>query len=96
MPRSNWTNPRPPQGCCARSPPRPSPNRPVGNITLTETTRDTASHFFIDALPAGTHVFETGVRIQHAGIYQTGIATIRCMYTPAFAAHSGSVPVTAE
>lgn len=59
-----------------------------------ETTRDTASHFFIDSLPAGTHVFETGVRIQHAGTYQTGIATIRCMYAPAFAAHSGSTPVT--
>jgi hypothetical protein len=58
-----------------------------------ETTRDTASHFFIDALPAGTHVFETAVRIQHAGSYQTGIATLRCMYAPAFAAHcnKGSV-----
>ncbi|MBN8460830.1 MAG: tetratricopeptide repeat protein [Verrucomicrobia bacterium] len=58
-----------------------------------ETTRDTASHFFIDALPAGTHVFETGVRVQHAGTYQSGIATIRCMYAPAFASHSGSVPI---
>ena len=67
-----------------------------GGLGYSETTRDTASHFFIDALPVGTHVFETGVRIQHAGTYQTGIATIRCMYAPAFAAHSGSVEVTAE
>jgi hypothetical protein len=67
-----------------------------GGLGYYETTRDTASHFFIDALPVGTHVFETGVRIQHAGTYQTGIATIRCMYAPAFAAHSGSVEVTAE
>ena len=56
-----------------------------------ETTRDSASHFFIDTLPAGTHVFETSVRVQHAGIYQTGIAEIRCMYAPEFNAHSGSV-----
>ncbi len=61
-----------------------------------ETTRDTASHFFIDTLPPGTHVFETSARIQHAGVYQTGVAEIRCMYAPAFAAHSASVAVTAE
>ena len=56
-----------------------------------EETRDTASHFFIDTLPAGTHVFETSVRVQHAGIYQTGIAEIQCMYAPEFSAHSASV-----
>jgi hypothetical protein len=58
-----------------------------------EMTRDTASHFFIDRLPPGTHVFETSVRVQHRGNYQTGIAEIRCMYAPEFAAHSGSLPV---
>ena len=56
-----------------------------------EVTRDSASHFFIDALPAGTHVFETSVRAQHAGIYQTGVAEINCMYAPGFSAHSASV-----
>ncbi|MCW1925573.1 MG2 domain-containing protein [Luteolibacter arcticus] len=61
-----------------------------------EVTRDTASHFFIDRLPPGTHVFETSVRVQHAGKYQTGIAEIRCMYAPEFNAHSGSVEMTVE
>jgi hypothetical protein len=61
-----------------------------------EVTRDTASHFFIDRLPPGTHVFETSVRIQHAGKYQTGIAEIRCMYAPEFNAHSDSVPIAVE
>ncbi|MCX6876248.1 MAG: hypothetical protein NTW21_20945 [Verrucomicrobia bacterium] len=56
-----------------------------------EVTRDTASHFFIDTLPAGTHVFETSVRVQHAGDYQSGVAEIRCMYAPEFNAHSASV-----
>ena len=60
-----------------------------------EVTRDTASHFFIDSLPAGTHVFETGVRVQHAGTYQTGIAEIRCMYAPEFSAHSASLKIEA-
>ncbi len=56
-----------------------------------EVTRDTASHFFVDRLPPGTHVFESSVRVQHAGQYQTGFAEIRCMYAPEFNAHSGSV-----
>lgn len=58
-----------------------------------EVTRDTASHFFIDRLPPGTHVFETGVRIQHAGVYQTGSAEIRCLYAPEFNAHSASLAI---
>ncbi len=61
-----------------------------------EVTRDTASHFFIDRLPPGTHVFETSVRVQHAGDYQTGIAEVRCMYAPEFAAHSASLEIKAE
>jgi len=56
-----------------------------------EETRDTASHFFIDTLPSGTHVFESSVRVQHVGIYQTGVAEIRCMYAPEFSAHSASI-----
>ncbi|WP_367872288.1 alpha-2-macroglobulin [Luteolibacter sp. Populi] len=61
-----------------------------------EVTRDTASHFFIDRLPPGTHVFETSVRVQHAGKYQSGIAEIRCMYAPEFNAHSASVGMVVE
>lgn len=61
-----------------------------------EVTRDTASHFFIDWLPAGTHVFEYAVRVQHVGAYQTGWAEIRCMYAPEFNSHSQSLPLTVE
>jgi len=61
-----------------------------------EVTRDAASHFFIDRLPPGVHVFETSVRVQHAGEYQSGIAEVRCMYAPEFAAHSASVGIQAE
>lgn len=56
-----------------------------------EVTRDTASHFFIDTLPAGIHVFESSVRVQHSGTYQTGCAEIRCMYAPEFNAHTASI-----
>ncbi|MDF1812714.1 MAG: alpha-2-macroglobulin family protein [Verrucomicrobiales bacterium] len=55
-----------------------------------ETTRDTATHFFIDYLPKGTYVFEYSVRVQHRGEYQSGMANIQCMYAPEFNSHSQS------
>ena len=55
-----------------------------------ESTRDTASHFFIDYLPKGTYVFEYASRVQHRGQYQTGMASIQCMYAPEFNSHSES------
>jgi hypothetical protein len=67
--------------------------RSQDGLAYYEVTRDTASHFFIDRLPPGTHVFETSVRIQHAGVYRTGTAEIRCLYAPEFNAHSGSVAI---
>jgi hypothetical protein len=56
-----------------------------------ESTRDTASHFFIDYLPKGTYVFEYSTRVQLRGQYQTGIAEIQCMYAPEFNSHSESL-----
>jgi uncharacterized protein YfaS (alpha-2-macroglobulin family) len=58
-----------------------------------ETTRDTASHFFIDYLSKGVYVFEYSTRIQHRGQYQTGLAEIQCMYAPEFNSHSASLPL---
>jgi hypothetical protein len=58
-----------------------------------ESTRDTASHFFIDYLPKGVYVFEYSTRIQLRGEYQTGVAEIQCMYAPEFNSHSESIPL---
>jgi hypothetical protein len=55
-----------------------------------ESTRDTATHFFMDYLPKGVYVFEYSTRVQHKGKYQTGIASIQCMYAPEFNSHSES------
>lgn len=55
-----------------------------------ESTRDTASHFFIEYLPKGTYVFEYSSRIQLRGQYQTGLAEIQCLYAPEFNSHSES------
>ena len=59
-----------------------------------ESTRDTASHFFIDYLPKGQYVFEYSTRVQLRGDYQTGFATIQCMYAPEFNSHSESLPIS--
>jgi uncharacterized protein YfaS (alpha-2-macroglobulin family) len=55
-----------------------------------ESTRDAATHFFIDYLPKGTYVFEYSTRVQLKGEYQSGIAEIQCMYAPEFNSHSES------
>ena len=61
-----------------------------------QSTRDTASHFFIDYLPRGTYVFEYSVRVQLRGQYQTGFAQIQCMYAPEFNSHSNSIELTVK
>lgn len=61
-----------------------------------ESTRDTASHFFIEYLPKGTYVFETSARVQLRGAYQSGVAEIQCLYAPEFNSHSGSVSLKVE
>ena len=61
-----------------------------------ESTRDTASHFFIDYLPKGTYVFEYSSRVQLRGEYQTGMAEIQCMYAPEFNSHSESFPLVVK
>jgi uncharacterized protein YfaS (alpha-2-macroglobulin family) len=61
-----------------------------------ESTRDTASHFFIDYLPKGTYVFEYSTRVVHRGQYQTGMAEIQCMYAPEFNSHSASIELQVQ
>jgi hypothetical protein len=61
-----------------------------------ESTRDTASHFFIEYLPKGTYVFEYPLRVVHRGEYQSGMAHIECMYAPEFNSHSASVALTVK
>jgi hypothetical protein len=56
-----------------------------------ESTRDTATDFFIDYLPKGVYVFEYSTRVQLKGRYQTGIAEIQCMYAPELNSHSESL-----
>ena len=53
-----------------------------------QSTRDTATHYYIDRLNKGTFVLETSYRVQQRGTFVGGLATIQCMYAPEFTAHS--------
>ena len=66
-----------------------------GGLGVYESTRDLATHFFIDHLPRGTWVIEYPVRVAHAGSYSNGIATLGSMYAPEFSAHSASSRILA-
>jgi len=53
-----------------------------------ESTRDAATHFFIEYLPKGTFVFEYDLRVNNKGEFSNGITSIENMYAPEFSAHS--------
>lgn len=54
-----------------------------------ESTRDVATHFFMDWLPKGVYVFEYDLRATIAGNFSNGITLIENLYAPEFSAHSG-------
>lgn len=58
-----------------------------------ESTRDLASHFFIDRLNKGTYVFEYQVIASQKGTFSNGITTAQCMYAPEFSSHSEGIQV---
>lgn len=58
-----------------------------------ELTKDAATHFFFDYLPAGTYVFEYPLWVNNQGDFSLGICTIQSMYAPEFAAHSEGIRI---
>lgn len=66
------------------------------NLGYYESTKDLASHFFIDYLPKGTYVFEYRLFATHAGNFSTGISSIQSMYAPEFNSHSDGIRIEIE
>jgi hypothetical protein len=58
-----------------------------------QSTKDTATHYYIDRLNKGVFVLETSYRVQQRGVFSGGLATIQCMYAPEFTAHSSAETV---
>ncbi|MFN0203197.1 MAG: hypothetical protein ACKVTZ_16845, partial [Bacteroidia bacterium] len=64
-----------------------------GGLGYYESTKDLATHFFMDYLPKGTFVFEYPLRATHKGDFSNGITTMQCMYAPEFTTHSKGIRV---
>lgn len=59
-----------------------------------QSTRDAATHYYIDRLDKGRFVLETSFRVQQRGTFSSGMATIQCMYAPEFTGHSTAETIT--
>ncbi|WP_029489668.1 MG2 domain-containing protein [Aquimarina agarivorans] len=57
-------------------------------LTYYQSTKDVATHFFIDRLPKGNFVLEYDVIANQTGNFSNGITTLQCMYAPEFSSHS--------
>ena len=58
--------------------------------------KDASDNFFFDHVGKGVYVLEHSYRVDRAGVYQAGVATIQCAYSPEYASHSGSQTVIVE
>ena len=58
-----------------------------------ESTKDVATHFFIDYMPKGVYVFEYPLRVSLEGNFSGGITQIECMYAPEFKSHTKGIRV---
>ena len=67
-----------------------------GGLSYYESTKDAATHFFMDYLPKGKYVFEYPLRVIHRGEFSNGMASIQCMYAPEFTSHSEGMKVKVD
>ena len=64
-----------------------------GGLWYYESTKDAATHFFIDWMPKGKYVFEYTLFATQSGDFSNGITHIECMYAPEFQSHSQGIRV---
>ncbi len=67
-----------------------------GGLGYYESTKDLATHFFMDYLPRGTFVLEYPLVASHKGNMSFGIASLQSMYAPEFTSHSGGIRIIIE
>lgn len=58
--------------------------------------RDATTNLFIDTLSRGTYILEYEMKVNNAGTFSSGIATIQSQYAPEYTAHSGGTLYTVE
>jgi uncharacterized protein YfaS (alpha-2-macroglobulin family) len=62
-------------------------------LSAYEETRDSATSFFFENLPAGEHTLKYRLRANLAGEFRVGPATLQSMYAPEFVAYSGAAVI---
>ena len=53
-----------------------------------QSTKDIATHFFIDYLPKGNYVLEYDLIANQSGSFSNGITELQSVYAPEFSSHS--------
>lgn len=56
--------------------------------------RDSATNIFVSRLPKGVYILEYEMKVNNAGEFASGIATLQSQYAPAMTAHSGGTVLT--
>ncbi len=59
-----------------------------GGLNYYRNNKDASTSYFFRYLNKGTYVLEYPVHLTQQGVFRLGLATIQCLYAPAFAAHS--------
>lgn len=53
--------------------------------------KDNATCYYFDRMSKGTHTVETDYYVDRAGVYETGICSVQCAYSPEFTARTASM-----
>lgn len=61
-----------------------------------QSTKDVSTNFFIDAMNKGTYQLSYILKVEQAGVFNSGLATVQCMYAPEFIANSKAMILTVE
>jgi len=59
-----------------------------GNVVFYRSVKDEGTHFFVEVLSKGTHIFEFKERVAHEGVCTGGFTRIESYYAPEFKSHS--------
>jgi len=63
------------------------------NMWYYSSVSDAANNFYIHQLAKGTYTLSYKLKANNAGLYQTGIASIQCLYSPELTANSNSTEI---
>jgi len=58
-----------------------------------QSTRDASSNFFIDYMQKGSYQLSYILKVEQVGVFNSGIATVQCMYTPEYAGNSKAITI---